>query len=490
MLPFRGFIIPLLIIASLAFVSWVLLRFILKNGNKAGLIVSLFFFLLLFYGHIYNVLTSDGSEEFFLSKTDLLLIFLILLIGGISYFVITKRKLDNATFISNGISFTLLVMVLINIGSYNLETYSINSNAGVPQNMTLVSQFDQHPPDVYYILLDGYANKIILKEYFDYDNSKFVDFLTETGFYVPSGYTHSNYVSTKFSVPSVLSMNWVEKLVPENLPAQQLDQARYKIIDQNLVMQNFKSLGYEIFSFDSGWWGTRKIDIADHNLCENPNVDWRVLKQLKSTTMVSAIEIVDSKLDTEILNQKRHQIICEFSELKKIRDRIDGPIFVFAHFLAPHPPWVFESDGTPVKENISEFGDDLILKKQAYISQLEFVNFQVEKVIEILLSKSKSPPIIVIQSDHGTRIVSKEKFNDEDGKYIRVGNFNAFYVPGDAKDYFSEKINSVNTFRIIFNKFYNGTYDLLENKVIFYKNEIKNWEEIEASVVLKKLNGS
>jgi len=38
-----------------------------------------------------------------------------------------------------------------------------------------------------------------------------------------------------------------------------------------------KSNGYYIISFDSGWFGTRTIDIADENLCENPFIDWRLI---------------------------------------------------------------------------------------------------------------------------------------------------------------------------------------------------------------------
>jgi hypothetical protein len=479
-----------LIIPPIAFGIWILLRFVLKNSKKAGLIVSLFFFLFFFYGHIYNVLTNEGSKEFFLSQTNLLFVFLIPLIGGIGYFVITKRKLDNATLFANVISFTLLVIVFINIGSYTLETYSLNSNAEMSQSKTLVYQSDMSRPDIYYILLDAYPNNLILEEYLDYDNSKFIDFLTKKDFYVPLGYTHSNYPITTKSVPSILNMNWVHELIPKGLTEKQAVPFLYKKINQNLVMQNFKSLGYNIFSFDSGWWGTRKIDIADQNLCENLNIDWRVLNELKDTTMISAIKIIDINFSSKIFSQKRELIICEFTEIKKIRERVDGPIFVFAHFVAPHPPWVFESDGTLVKEFVSTKEKDLEKRRQAEINQLTFVNSQVENVIEHLISNSRTQLIIVIQSDHGTRNVSEEKYGKDEGKYIRMGNFNAFLFPGNTTEYFSEEINNVNTFRIIFNKFYNGTYDLLENKVFLanYQKEIENWKDLESRVVLTKLN--
>jgi len=40
----------------------------------------------------------------------------------------------------------------------------------------------------------------------------------------------------------------------------------------------------------------------------------------------------------------------------------------------------------------------------------------------------------------------------------------------------------VNTFRIIFNSYFSGDYEILEDKVIIEAEEIKNWKEIVNSV--------
>jgi hypothetical protein len=47
-------------------------------------------------------------------------------------------------------------------------------------------------PDIYYVILDGYARADILDELYGYDNSRFLDYLERHGFFVAET-SHSNY---------------------------------------------------------------------------------------------------------------------------------------------------------------------------------------------------------------------------------------------------------------------------------------------------------
>ena len=51
----------------------------------------------------------------------------------------------------------------------------------------------------------------------------------------------------------------------------------------------------------------------------------------------------------------------------------------------------------------------------------------------------------------------------------KSNNFDAYYLPDEKKDLLSEPRTPVNTFRIIFNSYFNGEYDLLENSS-YYSN--------------------
>ena len=123
--PFHSFLLPLGIFLLTALSLWVIISLILSNRKKAGLIVSLFFIVFFFYGHIHNIIVEFSPQ---IDKADHLpfqIIFLIILSVGILYFLKTKRKLDNATKITNAISITLMGLILVNISIFNFESNSL-----------------------------------------------------------------------------------------------------------------------------------------------------------------------------------------------------------------------------------------------------------------------------------------------------------------------------------------------------------------------------
>jgi len=285
---------------------------------------------------------------------------------------------------------------------------------------------------------------------------------------------------TVFATPSLLNMNYVNNVVPGYGDSFPPEKDLYMMIDQNEVMHNFKSMGYKIINFDSSWWGTRFIDIADENICENRTVDYRLLTQIKDTTALPAIKTLDNFFLESLYAKKREHILCELSELPKVRESFDGPLFVFAHLIAPHHPWVFDANGEPVKEYIPDVGTNYSQnfenRKMAYLDQMKFIDDQTQEIINKLLADTAHEKIIIIQSDHGSRLWP-QGITPEEEKIILLGNFNAFYLPDDSGKIFSQHSN-VNTFRILFNTYFNGNYEILEDKVIYERNEVENWDNI------------
>jgi hypothetical protein len=73
-------------------------------------------------------------------------------------------------------------------------------------------------------------------------------------------------------------------------------------------------------------------------------------------------------------------------------------------------------------------------------------------VVDQLLATSKTPPIIVIQGDHGGTYWKRP---DQ-----RMKILNAYYLPG-AGNVLYPSISPVNTFRIIFNTYFGQEFPLL-----------------------------
>jgi hypothetical protein len=149
------------------------------------------------------------------------------------------------------------------------------------------------------------------------------------------------------------------------------------------------------------------------------------------------------------------------------------PTFTFVHIVSPHHPYVFDRDGNKLKTYDKRFDKpDSWYNREGYINQLIFINKKTKETVYNIISQSESPPIIIIQSDHGpgavagTDTVSKEMFE------VRMGILNAYYLPEKGNKILYESITPVNSFRKIFNHYFGANYQILEDKSYFsnYKN--------------------
>ena len=251
-------ILPVVLILFAAVLLWLLARFIIKNTEKSGFIISLLLVLSFSYGHIYLLI-----DNFTLGNTDigrhqyLLIPFAISFVVGTYYFVKTKVNLNNPSTISSVIAGAFIAIVLINIVTYNIEntdsfdSEQITTETSLATYDTTVETFTprqgeiKNYPDVYYIVLDGYMSSSSLKKFLNYDNQEFISYLTNKGFNVNQE-SYSNYDGSTKSISSTFNMMY--------LPGQKgLDSISEKMIAKNIVMQNFKLAGYKIINIQKAF---------------------------------------------------------------------------------------------------------------------------------------------------------------------------------------------------------------------------------------------
>ena len=477
----QGIIFPILIILGITIAIWASIRFVLKNTRKSALLTSLYVFLFFSYGIIFKILESNVTEEYFILIHALLLITYTSLVVFITYYVVkTRRKLNNITSTTNVVSITLLSLVFFNIIAYNFENFS-SFDDETYESIILGNNLNSLP-DIYYIVLDEYAPLRTLDTFYNYDNSNFVKFLQERGFYVAKN-SHSNYAETFLAMASTLNMKYVNYL-SDTVGKESLDQRiPYQMISNNQVMKNLKSVGYEIYNFDSGWWGTRSLQIADANLCsKNQNMDFHTLYALKQISILRSFDMFIKDPSSKIFHQERRdRILCQFDEITKIKQKTEKPVFAFMHVMAPHDPYVFGPNGEEVdyKYTFGPTGSPYLSSSEenkAYLNQLIYLTKILKETVEQLQENSDNQPIIIVQSDTGP----STNFGDTNEMHQvgRMSIFNAYYFPNVQYDLLSDDITPVNSFRIIFDSHFQTNHGLVDDRV-FYSTYEKPYTFIE-----------
>jgi phosphoglycerol transferase MdoB-like AlkP superfamily enzyme len=144
-----------------------------------------------------------------------------------------------------------------------------------------------------------------------------------------------------------------------------------------------------------------------------------------------------------------------------------GPTYVFAHILVPHPPYVWDADGSiPTAEEA-----DVRTEEEEYAAQLAWTNQRVLQAVDRLLAApAGEEPIIVLQADEGPyperfRVIGYpfKWFNATDEEVEqKFAILNAVHLPGVDPEAagFSDHTSPVNNFRIVFNAFFGADLPL------------------------------
>lgn len=458
---FSEILLPTAIVLGFTFVLVLSSGLVLKDNKKAGIIVSIFWVLCFSYGHVYQII------RWWIRPRYLLLCWGILFICGAYFIIKTRKDLHNLTKVLNIMATFLVVISLINIVPYKLKTWAISQDIKNTENIEISPADLRKPdtfPDIYYIILDTYASASTLKEVYNFDNSEFINYLSDRGFYVASK-SRANYACTPQSLASSLNMNYINYLSDKVGKKSKDRTVVHRMLQDYKVWRFLKAKGYK-FIHSGSWWGpTSRNKYADINI--NLPLSLEFPLSLYRTTMICPID--DALGITQLGSihaRQQKRIPYKFDKLAEIPN-IKEPVFVFAHVLFPHPPFIFDRNG------------NLLSKKEAkrrgrvvnYVDQLIFTNKKVEVLIHKLLSKSQSPPIIILQADEGPHpqrwwdnpnLNWKQATEAELREKTRI--LNAYYLPGIEGNVLYPSITPVNSFRLVFNLYFNTHFELLPDK--------------------------
>jgi hypothetical protein len=169
--------------------------------------------------------------------------------------------------------------------------------------------------------------------------------------------------------------------------------------------------------------------------------------------------LVETKLTTFNRYRERSQFLLDTLPTLATLE-MGAPKFVFAHLILPHPPFVFAEDGSH-SDSLSFLNAKDLYPADKYakgiVMQSQFANREITRIVQEIIANSETPPVIIIQGDHGPWLQTKERL---------LSILNAYYLPGHA-DAVGENITPVNTFRVVFNLYLGGKFELLPNQSYF-----------------------
>lgn len=469
--PANALLLPMLVVIIGTLILFFLLRLVTKNYNKAAIITSSFLILFFQHGRIRDVIISLEPGRFIQGNVGLLLasLWVLLLITGTLFIIKSRRNFLSFTKLLNIVAVTLVMISLINIAIYEAKTINLGQEQINKEGSNVNAISSNKLPDIYYIILDGYARSSTLTEMYNYDNSEFTDYLTNKGFYVASK-SRSNYSYTHLSLPSSLNMEYINYL-SDTVDIESLGATIIRrMVQDSKVSQLLKSVGYHYIFVSNHGYGEEmrkyayvytlppkllgiRISHFTVRLTETTVANWFISPWLKVEARGAFLYVFDTLADVPNINQ---------------------PTFVFAFVLSPHPPFLFDRDGNPVNTQ-----NDTWQYKEAYIDQLIFLNKKVMTLVDEILLKSDIPPIIILQADHGPKSTRPSEASPSELTNAQIDEvfniFNAYYLPNNGSRLLYESITPVNSFRIVFNHYFDTDYELLEDES-YFSNAAHNYK--------------
>jgi hypothetical protein len=294
--------------------------------------------------------------------------------------------------------------------------------------------------------LDEYTDNEILMKKFGHDNQEFLKFLSQNEFYMPTK-SFSTFETTIDELNVILNMDYPKKRgwVSDN----------YQRLYDNEVMSIFSDQNYSVIETNSMMRWKNFSDV-DARLCYDANIYSEFLDQVLRKSIIKHF------LEQHHDNTRRDVIRCTFSELNDLALESSGPKYVFSHIYVPHPPFIFGPNGENVIPDHNEIsGLQSWENPDGYINQFIYATDQVRIVINNIVQNDPTA-IIILQGDTGTFTgiddLSKRKMNDI---YQAHSILYAVKIP-DANNL--ENVGPLNTYRIIFNNYFNTNYEYLEQR--------------------------
>ena len=461
-------IAPTIVLEAGTVVLWACLWAVLRDLRRGAFIVGVVLLWIFAYTPVWRVIPHHDLLENTQGAKALFFFAWTALAGVLIWRFHNHAGLSGS--ITAGLNVFSVFLILMPVFTVARSVLPYSTDVRIPA----VRAGDPHsavrPPDIYYIILDEGARHDVLVNLYGYDDTWFLDSLSTLGFRVCAS-SRSNYGQTMMSLGSSLNLSFIDDLVGERHRVAQDERPLRALFERNAVFHFLHQQGYWIGAVSSGYTETADPPVDEYI---SPFLATNEFDQkLWQNTTLARILIRIYPRWEQALHRKR--ILFGFDNLSSFASP-RTPFLFFAHIVAPHAPFVFGKDGEMVAA-VGECSFDFLVtdtaSREKYVrefrSQMEYTEKLTLAAVRQILQRSSFPPIIIIQGDHGPASHLDWDHPDKIGLEERLSILNALYLPAADSVAIPDSLTPVNTFRIIFNKYFGAGLPLLPNRSLYSK---------------------
>lgn len=441
--PAHELVRPVLAVALAAILLTAVLGLIFRSAARGAAATAVFavcfFAYSWFYGLTAHFFTDDGVR------------------GDIGWYAATALLVGLAAWRVrrvgplNVLASFIAVIALGNIGLNLLRSERLSERTA--RTKLSAGQNAAYRPDVFYIILDGHGRRDSILRTIGYDDEPFLKGLRDRGFFIADR-SHANYCQTELSLSSSLNMDFIQNLLPKVDPTTDDRAPLGRLIDDNEVARRFRSHGYGFVAVTSGFPPV-SFSSADVQM----GTRWG--GTMVETTLLQMTPLATENTIGSQFIARQKNLLGAFANLNSLGTPTIEPRFVMVHILAPHPPFVFNADGS-LHRHHGQFcycdGSDYITYvgppdqyRIGYAGQVAWAENRTLEAIDHLLA-GEGPgrrPIIIVQGDHGSKLRLDQASLANTDVHECFPNLNAYLVPTQVAKDLRPDITPVNSFRVV-----------------------------------------
>jgi hypothetical protein len=364
---------------------------------------------------------------------------------GIGFMWVLRRLNDKRKNRAILLFTTLVLSIVPFIDILLAPDYKFDSDLfSVKQSNSAVNQ-TAAPQRIFWIILDEHPSSLVLNEAWGYKDTTFQKGLESLGFTVYDSCV-SNYNYTHFSIAATTYGALLPINGPQFINVQQENLLGERIC-RSPVMTFFGKRGYKTHNLSFYDFDFKKYFVYQGEIVNSSFVGMLISKFDNQHAMSQVFynrEIVDS--------------LCT---LVNFIPNNGQRIFVYAHVLMPHSPYLpLETKSTQNYNSLLDYENiEAFLCHVGYTDSL--ILHLLHNGLDNLSPEQRESTIVILQADHGYRFLWNSRKNLR-LKYS-FGILNAVLWPKNLKGNFYNGMSSVNTFRILFRDIWGLNIGLLKD---------------------------